>query len=96
MTIARRSVRRFLRICYRKIAQNFLLFFKRKRAFISVGNLEVRLPMKEKSDVLQGTLALMVLKTLDLFGPQHGYGIARRIEQISGDLLTVNQGTLYP
>src|ERR1041384_2240214 len=48
------------------------------------------------SDVRQGTLALMVLKTLDVLGPQHGYGIARRIEQISGDLLTVNQGTLYP
>lgn len=53
-------------------------------------------PMKEKTDVLQGTLALMVLKTLDVLGPLHGYGIARRIEQISGDLLTVNQGTLYP
>jgi len=52
--------------------------------------------MKEKTDVLQGTLALMALKTLDLLGPLHGYGIARRIEQISGDLLTVNQGTLYP
>jgi PadR family transcriptional regulator, regulatory protein PadR len=52
--------------------------------------------MKEKVDVLQGTLALMVLKTLDVLGPLHGYGIARRIEQISGDLLTVNQGTLYP
>jgi len=52
--------------------------------------------MAEKSDVLQGTLALMVLKTLDVLGPQHGYGIARRIEQISGDLLAVNQGTLYP
>jgi PadR family transcriptional regulator PadR len=52
--------------------------------------------MKEKSDVPQGTLALMVLKTLDLLGPLHGYGIARRIEQISGDLLSVNQGTLYP
>jgi PadR family transcriptional regulator, regulatory protein PadR len=52
--------------------------------------------MKEKSDVLQGTLALMVLKTLDVMGPQHGYGIARRIEQISGDVLAVNQGTLYP
>lgn len=52
--------------------------------------------MKEKSEVLQGTLALMVLKTLDLMGPQHGWGIARRIEQISGDLLAVNQGTLYP
>ena len=52
--------------------------------------------MKEKPDVLQGTLALMMLKTLDVLGPQHGYGIARRIEQISGDLLAVNQGTLYP
>jgi PadR family transcriptional regulator PadR len=52
--------------------------------------------MKEKPDVLQGTLALMVLKTLDVIGPQHGYGVARRIEQISGDLLAVNQGTLYP
>ena len=52
--------------------------------------------MKEKPDVLQGTLALMVLKTLDVLGPQHGWGIARRIEQISEDLLAVNQGTLYP
>lgn len=46
--------------------------------------------------VKQGTLALMVLKTLDVLGPLHGYGIARRIEQISGDALNVNQGTLYP
>jgi transcriptional regulator len=52
--------------------------------------------MKQKSDVQQGTLGLMVLKTLDVLGAQHGYGIARRIEQISGDLLAVNQGTLYP
>ncbi len=52
--------------------------------------------MGKKSDVLQGTLALMVLKTLDVLGPLHGYGVARRIEQISGDLLSVNQGTLYP
>ena len=52
--------------------------------------------MGEKKDVWQGTLALMVLKTLDVLGALHGYGIARRIEQISGDLLTVNQGTLYP
>jgi PadR family transcriptional regulator PadR len=52
--------------------------------------------MKQKSDVLQGTLALMVLKTLHVLGSLHGYGIARRIEQISGDLLAVNQGTLYP
>jgi transcriptional regulator len=49
-----------------------------------------------KRDVQQGTLALMVLKTLGILGPLHGYGIARRIEQISGDLLAVNQGTLYP
>lgn len=52
--------------------------------------------MKRKMDVLQGTLALMILKTLDVLGSQHGYGIARRIEQISGDVLSVNQGTLYP
>jgi PadR family transcriptional regulator, regulatory protein PadR len=52
--------------------------------------------MKEKTDVQHGTLALMVLKTLEVLGPLHGYGIARRIEQISGDLLAVNQGTLYP
>jgi PadR family transcriptional regulator, regulatory protein PadR len=52
--------------------------------------------MKEMPDVLQGALALMVLKTLHILGPQHGYGIARRIEQISGNLLGVNQGTLYP
>ncbi len=52
--------------------------------------------MKQKTDVQQGTLALMVLKTLDVLGPLHGYGVARRIEQISGDLLSVNQGTLYP
>src|SRR5690242_3339536 len=48
------------------------------------------------SDVWQGTLSLMVLKTLDLLGPLHGYGIARRIEQQSGDRLAVNYGTLYP
>jgi PadR family transcriptional regulator, regulatory protein PadR len=52
--------------------------------------------MAQKRDVQQGTLALMVLRTLDVLGPLHGYGLARRIEQISGDLLAVNQGTLYP
>jgi transcriptional regulator len=52
--------------------------------------------MKEKPDVWQGTLALMVLKTLEVLGPQHGYGIARRIEQISRDQLAINHGTLYP
>jgi transcriptional regulator len=50
----------------------------------------------EKKDVQQGTLCLMVLKTLESMGPLHGYGIARRIEQVSGDLLSVNYGTLYP
>ena len=52
--------------------------------------------MPNKADVRQGTLALMVLKTLEALGPLHGYGIARRIEQTSGDLLSVNYGTLYP
>jgi transcriptional regulator len=52
--------------------------------------------MGEKADVWQGTLALMVLKTLEALGPLHGYGIARRIEQTSGNLLAVNYGTLYP
>lgn len=49
-----------------------------------------------KSDVLQGTLDLMVLKTLESMGPLHGYGIARRIEQVSADTLCLNQGTIYP
>src|SRR5215472_13780172 len=52
--------------------------------------------MGDKKDVWQGTLALMVLKTLETMGPLHGYGIARRIEQISGDSLVVQYGTLYP
>ena len=51
---------------------------------------------ESKSDVLQGTLDLMVLKTLESMGSLHGYGIARRIEQVSGDALTLNQGTIYP
>jgi transcriptional regulator len=50
----------------------------------------------DKTDVWQGTLALMVLKTLEALGPLHGYGIARRIEQTSGDRITLNYGTLYP
>jgi len=52
--------------------------------------------MGDKSDVWQGTLALMILKTLELMGPLHGYGIARRIEQTSGHRLLINYGTLYP
>ncbi len=52
--------------------------------------------MSTKAEVWQGTLALMVLQTLQVMGPQHGYGIARRIEQTSQDLLSINHGTLYP
>jgi PadR family transcriptional regulator, regulatory protein PadR len=52
--------------------------------------------MPDKTEVWQGTLSLMVLKTLHVLGPQHGYGIARRIEQTSSDLLSINHGTLYP
>jgi PadR family transcriptional regulator PadR len=52
--------------------------------------------MIEKADVRQGTLALMLLKTLQTMGPLHGYGIARRIEQTSGDRLALNYGTVYP
>ncbi len=52
--------------------------------------------MTDRSDLLQGTLDLMVLKTLDVMGPLHGYGLARRIEQVSGQALALNQGTLYP
>jgi transcriptional regulator len=52
--------------------------------------------MSDKTDVLQGTLDLMVLKTLDTMGPQHGYGIAQRLQQVSEQVLQLNQGTLYP
>lgn len=52
--------------------------------------------MTDKADVLQGTLDLLVLKTLDTMGPMHGWGIARRLEQVSDHVLSMNQGTLYP
>ena len=52
--------------------------------------------MSDKAEVWQGTLALMILKTLEALGDMHGYGIARRIEQTSGDTLAVNYGTIYP
>lgn len=52
--------------------------------------------MGDKTEVWSGTLALMVLRTLETLGPQHGYGIARRIEQTSGNTLTLNYGTIYP
>ena len=73
----------------------YLLFSQRTCVYFLLETQMAR-PRKQKADVRQGTLALMVLKTLDVLGPLHGYGIARRIEQISGDLLAVNQGTPIP
>jgi PadR family transcriptional regulator, regulatory protein PadR len=73
-----------------------LLCSQREHGIVPVGNQNDEELMKQKTEVHQGTLALMVLKTLDVLGPLHGYGVARRIEQISGELLAVNQGTLYP
>ncbi len=73
----------------------FLLLSKRSCAtllLVTKKDIDVR----RKKDVQQGTLALMVLKTLEAMGPLHGYGIARRIEQTSGAILSVNYGTLYP
>ncbi len=65
--------------------------------YTPVGSQEVAVTMaQEKPDVLHGSLILMVLRTLDTLGPQHGWGIARRIEQVSGDALELKQGTLYP
>ena len=52
--------------------------------------------MSARADIMQGTLDLMVLRTLETLGPQHGWGIAQRLEQVSGEALRVNQGTLYP
>lgn len=86
--------------CVRALPLDFPVAFPMEMWHSPVGNQNrcgtVLHFMKQKKDVQQGTLALMVLKTLDVLGPLHGYGIARRIEQISGDLLFVNQGTLYP
>jgi PadR family transcriptional regulator PadR len=63
--------------------------------YTPVGN-QMKNEIPAKADVLQGTLVLLVLRTLEALGPLHGYGIARRIEQISEELLQLNQGTLYP
>jgi PadR family transcriptional regulator PadR len=82
-------------VCILSSSNPYLLLSQRNCGILPVGN-QNGAYVKQKTDVLQGTLALMVLKTLDVLGPLHGYGIARRIEQISGDLLAVNQGTLYP
>jgi transcriptional regulator len=67
-----------------------------KRAQSLCGNATGEIMGENKPDVLQGTLDLMVLKTLESMGPLHGYGIARRIEQVSDDALSLNQGTIYP
>ena len=67
----------------------------RRSAVPSYGN-PIRRPMTDKLDVKQGTLALMILRTLDVLGPLHGYGVARRIEEISKYRLSLNYGTLYP
>src|SRR5260370_18963573 len=75
----------------------FLLTPYRNVMYTPVGSQEVAVTMaQEKPDVLHGSLILMVLRTLDTLGPQHGWGIARRIEQVSGDALELKQGTLYP
>jgi PadR family transcriptional regulator, regulatory protein PadR len=80
----------------RGIAEYLPVLLSQRKCAILLLVSKMATPMKQKTDVLQGTLALMVLKTLDVLGSLHGYGIARRIEQISGDVLAVNQGTLYP
>jgi DNA-binding PadR family transcriptional regulator len=80
---------------HRDLFDGLPVAFPKEKWHPSVGNQHGG-AMKQKTEVQQGTLALMVLKTLDVLGPLHGYGLARRIEQISGDLLAVNQGTLYP
>jgi PadR family transcriptional regulator PadR len=95
MLFAARFLKRATDYTDRAGGKTYLLFSQTKSGILPVGN-QYGGVMKQKTDVLQGTLALMVLKTLDVLGPQHGYGIARRIEQISGDVLAVNQGTLYP
>src|SRR4029077_8602124 len=84
----------FLRLMRLPVA--FPMGSERILLLVNQRELTKRNRIRQKMDVQQGTLALMVLKTLDVLGRLHGYGVARRIEQISGDLLSVNQGTLYP
>jgi PadR family transcriptional regulator, regulatory protein PadR len=73
-----------------------LLTFHWLGGIVHVGSQQVGVMPENKADILQGTLDLMVLKTLESMGPLHGYRIARRIEQVSADTLSMNQGTLYP
>jgi PadR family transcriptional regulator PadR len=77
--------------------QSYLTNYRSKDRHTHTPNWETKGDaVEEKDNLRQGTLPLMVLRTLDIMGPQHVFGIARRIEQISGDSLAVNQGTLYP
>src|SRR5918993_770797 len=73
-----------------------MLTSNRNNRLLLVINREAETMTTPRSDVLQGTLDLMVLKTLDTLGAMHGYGIAQRIQQVSENLLQLNQGTLYP
>jgi PadR family transcriptional regulator, regulatory protein PadR len=75
---------------------SFLLTLNRKSASLLLLHQKEPLMTPPRSEVLQGTLDLIVLKTLDALGPLHGYGIAQRVQQVSEDLLKLNQGTLYP
>ena len=85
-----------LRVDRRYESANLLLTIYRGICiFLLILNRRIRVTA-QKAEVLQGTLDLIVLKTLETMGPMHGYGIARRIEQVSRELLSLNQGTLYP
>jgi len=74
---------------------NLFLWILQRSVLISFGHCKGDEVEQTKSEVLQGTLDLMILKALEVLGPLHGYGIARRLEQISNDLLRLNEGTVY-
>jgi PadR family transcriptional regulator PadR len=78
-----------------EVANLLLTIHRGVYIFLLILNRRIRVTA-QKAEVLQGTLDLIVLKTLETMGPMHGYGIARRIEQVSRELLSLNQGTLYP
>src|SRR5262249_15903634 len=82
--------------CARRPRLALMLTFNTSGAIPVEAQQEVLMNKHAKADVMQGTLDVMVLKTLDTLGPTHGYGIARRIEQVSNELLGLNQGTIYP
>jgi PadR family transcriptional regulator len=94
----RPAIRRHRLLAFRLLIFALMLTINRKRCTLLLDiHRNRKLIVKEtRSDILQGTLDLMVLKTLDGLGPLHGYGIARRIEQVSDGVLEINQGTIYP